>query len=263
MMPMRIAVCRGDSRTRVGGRGLRVIAALPLTLLMATAAGAQQSEFCVTCQGPDATYRCAFEGADASPARPGLQLHCISTLAREGRHASCSIGRATKAPCAGELKVLALPGAVPPGASPGAAIEAAGEAAPAAATDKPVQSTAVEPPQTDVEMQGVAQPAPAPALEPPPPPTKKAWNDNSGPAGEPAGPAGAPPEEAQTAEAKPDDAAAGEPQSDGLLKPLEGAGKAVGDAAKSTGEALGKAGEAVGSAAKKSWKCLTSLFGDC
>jgi hypothetical protein len=37
----------------------------------------------------------------------------------------------------------------------------------------------------------------------------------------------------------------------------------VSDAAKTTGDALGKAGDAVGSAAKKSWKCLTSLFGDC
>jgi hypothetical protein len=35
------------------------------------------------------------------------------------------------------------------------------------------------------------------------------------------------------------------------------------DAAKSTGSAIGKAGKAVGDAAKKTWTCISSLFGDC
>jgi len=44
---------------------------------------------------------------------------------------------------------------------------------------------------------------------------------------------------------------------------LQGVGEAVSGAAKSTGTALQNAGSAVGNAAKMTWKCLSSLFGDC
>jgi hypothetical protein len=126
----------------------------------------------------------------------------------------------------------------------------------------PAQTTAVEPPQADVEMQGVRQ---APALPMPSPPTanaKRTWNDSSGPAGEPAQNSPAPGQDVQAAKPAEDEPEEST-QSAGLMKPLDSAGKVVSDAAKTTGEALGKAGDAVGSAAKKSWKCLTSLFGDC
>jgi hypothetical protein len=44
---------------------------------------------------------------------------------------------------------------------------------------------------------------------------------------------------------------------------LKATGEAASDAAKSAGGALEKAGSAIGDAAKKSWNCLTSFFGDC
>lgn len=240
---------------RIWRAGVLVV---PLALLSGAVALAGQAEFCVTCQGPDATYRCAFDGDSAMPGRPGLQLHCISTLAREGGHQSCSIGRANKAPCAGALKVLALPGSSP-GAVQSDPVQADGPAPPAPAA---AQTTAVEPPQADVEMQGVRH-SPAAPMPSPPATAKRTWNDTSGPSsGETAQAPPAPAEDVQAA--KPvDEDADGDAQSSGLMKPLDGAGKAVSDAAKTTGEALGKAGDAVGSAAKKSWKCLTSLFGDC
>ena len=46
-------------------------------------------------------------------------------------------------------------------------------------------------------------------------------------------------------------------------KNLEEAGGAVKDTAKSAGGILQKAGSAVSNAAKKTWICVTSLFGDC
>lgn len=90
---------------------------------------------------------------------------------------------------------------------------------------------------------------------------KRTWSDTSGPSGQPVETAEAP--ESDGAAKSPAEAAGEQPASNDLMKPLDSAGKAVTNAAKTTGEALGKAGDAVGSAAKKSWKCLTSLFGDC
>jgi hypothetical protein len=46
-------------------------------------------------------------------------------------------------------------------------------------------------------------------------------------------------------------------------KGLKNAGNAVVDAAKKTGETIEKTGDAVGSVAKKTWRCISSMFGDC
>lgn len=46
-------------------------------------------------------------------------------------------------------------------------------------------------------------------------------------------------------------------------KGLKNAGDSVVDAAKKTGEVIGETGEVIGSAAKKTWRCLSSLFGNC
>lgn len=44
---------------------------------------------------------------------------------------------------------------------------------------------------------------------------------------------------------------------------LEKTGETAVEAAKTTGSAIGNAGKAVGDAAKKTWNCITSLFGNC
>jgi hypothetical protein len=46
-------------------------------------------------------------------------------------------------------------------------------------------------------------------------------------------------------------------------KSLEQGGDTAVEAAKSTGGVIQKAGKAVGDAAKKTWTCVTSFFGDC
>lgn len=50
---------------------------------------------------------------------------------------------------------------------------------------------------------------------------------------------------------------------DASKKGLNKAGKTVVDAAKTTGKTIEKTGDAIGSAAKKTWRCLSSMFGDC
>lgn len=261
----------------------RAVLGTILPVLCGIAAGRAQAEppeFCVTCTGPQAQYRCTFEDNGGQASAPGLQLYCISTLAREGKHESCAIGRATKQACPGTLKVLAMPD-LPP-SEPSAA-----EAPTAPAPARSMVRAPVAPPSDDVEMHGSTpgklttpsppQPAAPPQAEAPapaaktvavPPPAaaaaksdaKPAWNGSSGAPTPAAASPSATNEQAKSDEAGSEPEA---PDTPALVKPLETAGKAVGEAAKSTGSALSKAGDAVGSAAKKSWKCLTSLFGDC
>jgi hypothetical protein len=72
---------------------------------------AGEASYCVTCNGPDQTYLCrvAAGGAKASDA---LKLYCIMRTAKEGHHASCAAERATAA-CNGVLKVYSYDGPMP------------------------------------------------------------------------------------------------------------------------------------------------------
>lgn len=227
-------------------------AAICLSVPAASPASADPVEFCVTCSGPTAQYRCALPPGSGKTPPPGFQLHCISTLAREGGHESCTINRATQGACAGALKIMDVP------TVPSAPVEAAVpsppdvQQAPAAELGNRAAVPApspVGPPADDVEVKALAK-QPVAAHDSP---AKPVWDDTSGSPK----PAAEDPKPAQEA-AVPADGPQ-QPESD----PLKSAGQAVGDAAKSTGSALQKAGDAVSQAAKKSWKCLTSLFGDC
>ncbi len=220
---------------------------------LGTHSRAAEPEFCVSCAGPPAQYRCTFSGDASITPKGGLQLYCIATLAREGGHESCAVDRQTAGPCAGAPKVLALPAGAEPG---GVAEESPPPAQPAPAAD-PITPPA--PPS--------GSPAPAAAAPQPPqagpsvetktevPASSKKWSDQSGAPQKPAGtPAG-------TAKPEPDEKSQSAPATN--AEPVEEAGKAVTEAAESTGKALEKAGSAVGQAAKKTWKCLSTLFGDC
>jgi hypothetical protein len=200
------------------------VAALGLSHLGATAA-----EFCVSCDGPAAQYACSIDGAAAESGDPRLKLYCMTELAKTGGHASCSIDRAQPKPCGGIAKVLSAP----------EGLELAKPQTPA-----PVEVVAPEagaaPPDSDAAAKAVAATPPAAsrpnaqettvAKTPAPPKTVKEMVDKSS---------------EQTAES------------------LEKTGEAASSAAKSAGSALEKAGQAVGDAAKKTWTCVTSLFGDC
>ncbi len=115
-----------------------------LAALVAAAALAEQvpaAEFCVTCAGPEAVYRCTIaELPAAATTDPRAQLTCIKEMAMLGGHERCSISRATQGPCQGVAKSVALPPARVPADAP------AGEtAAPPAAAPAPVPQNAVQP----------------------------------------------------------------------------------------------------------------------
>jgi hypothetical protein len=179
------------------------------TLLSATlafvmcglAVQASAQEYCVTCTGPDAKYRCAI-GGDATPAARTSrgQLLCITELARTGHHASCSVGRTAEAPCEGEPRTVMFPSA-----ADGA------------------------PPLLMRPQPGIIGAQPGPAE--PQPATTGAQDSTA--AGQPAEPAAEAPPKTVEELAKQTVQASG----NGLKK----AGEAVGDTAKSTGQAVGNA----------------------
>lgn len=228
------------------------------TALAAAGVPAQSAppEFCVSCTGPQAQYRCTFSDDVHVAPQGGLQLYCITTLAREGGHQSCAVDRQSERPCNGTPKVLALPAGAP---------------------DDGVKETVTPPPSVtppDAAPAGSTAPANANAGQPQNPPTgnagaqapasSKTWSDSSGaPASPPKKDAEGDAQKGATQEADQKGPAddAGEPAT--VVEPVEKAGKAVSDAAKKTGKVLEDAGSAVGHAAKKTWKCLTTLFGDC
>jgi hypothetical protein len=205
--------------------------------LAVAVAAAEAGEYCVSCSGPDQSYRCEVDGgADAR-----AWLMCITELAREGGHESCSVDRNQSAPCPGIHKVLSAPvGPAPPmppvqvarpddgvrrsdGPPPGAQGAAASE---------------TEPEQVE-GAEGAAPPSQP--VKPRVPRTVEELADNTYQA------------------SKEGLKKAGETVS----STAEKAGTAVADTAKAAGDGLSKAGSAVGNAAEKTWNCLKSFFGDC
>jgi hypothetical protein len=199
--------------------------------IMALATRAPAAEFCVACSGPEATYRC--EVGTGSNADPRAWLMCITELAREGGHDSCSVDRNAPVPCPGIHKVLAAPeGPMPPSAPP-------------------VNIAVPEP---------VTAPPPAPA-QPPSAETAAAPEDPA--AGEPK-----PKRVPRTVEELAADTY--EQSKDGVKKAsqavsntVQKAGDAVTGTAQKAGEKISNAGTAIGDAAKKTWNCVTSLFQSC
>ncbi|KAB2914877.1 MAG: hypothetical protein F9K29_14165 [Hyphomicrobiaceae bacterium] len=64
---------------------------------------AEAQEYCVSCSEPNALYRCIIENA-----RPGggqsLQMLCVTTMAKTGGHATCSVKRGTVFECDGQIR---------------------------------------------------------------------------------------------------------------------------------------------------------------
>jgi hypothetical protein len=184
------------------------ICAIAAILLCALTISAAAQEFCVTCTGPDATYRCVIGGDATTAARSSRgQFLCITELAQSGHHASCSAARGQATPCPGETRTVMFPAGNDPGVPP-----------------------LVETP--------APPPTPSGGLAPPAAPGQQQAQPQ---APHETGPAQVPPAETQP--------------------------KTVEELAKKTGEAVtdsaNSAGNAVGDAMKKTWNCVTSLFGNC
>lgn len=86
----------------------RIAALAALLACLAASAEAGDVSYCVTCTGPDQVYRCRVTG-EGSRASDALKLYCVIRTAKEGRHASCSAENATPA-CAGVEKVYSYDG---------------------------------------------------------------------------------------------------------------------------------------------------------
>ncbi|MFT3730251.1 MAG: hypothetical protein QM780_02330 [Hyphomicrobium sp.] len=199
-----------------GAGGLALLAAAP----------ACATELCVKCTGPDASYACVVGSGSNSTLDTVSKFYCITTLAKAGQHASCSIDRSFNPPCPGERRELPIPAFLNNPAGDGQPNEAPSEPKPhgndaGPPTELPPQPGPPAPPQN-----AAVEP---PASEPPPKTVEEMVEKSAKSAG------------------------AGLSQTQ----------KSAGDAAKSASTALEKAGSAVGGAAKSSWKCLSSFFSNC
>lgn len=138
--------------------------ALALAALFGVPGPAVAATMCVTCVGPDATYRCVSEAA-SSPTDARYQFLCITEIAKSGGHQSCSVSRNASGPCEGPERVVGLApdyaaGTPPLNASPSdVAPTPAGMTPlpPAVATQPPLQPAATQAPvpatpsgQTDI-----------------------------------------------------------------------------------------------------------------
>jgi hypothetical protein len=76
-------------------------------------------EYCVTCEGPPAMYRCVIDGTEEGPGNnPSVSLYCISQMAKQGGHESCAVSRGAPFPCPGLTAIIKQPGNLPTMAEP-------------------------------------------------------------------------------------------------------------------------------------------------
>lgn len=127
----------------------RVQVAVGAGFVLAFADTAAALEYCVTCEGPPAMYRCVIDGTADGPGKdPSASLHCISEMAKHGNHTTCAVSRGAPFPCPGLTTVVQQPrnspsiGTAPHPIEPQAAgeppaKEAAPEAAPPEQTGQP------------------------------------------------------------------------------------------------------------------------------
>src|SRR6186997_635618 len=111
------------------------------SLVMSAAGQAAAQEYCVACSEPHGLYRCVIEGAQPRGGQ-SLQMLCVTAMAKDGGHATCSVKRGTVFECDGVVKRV-----------------------PWAALNVPAQTEAAAPQPWAIET---APPKPAPAASPVP-----------------------------------------------------------------------------------------------
>jgi hypothetical protein len=94
-----------SSRLSLAACGAGLIACASLAL-------ADDARYCVTCKNPDQTYVCHVIGESAGPS-DALKLYCVIRTAKEGNHASCSAER-SEASCRGIEKDYSYDGPMIP-----------------------------------------------------------------------------------------------------------------------------------------------------
>jgi hypothetical protein len=120
------------------------------SLVMSVAGQAAAQEYCVACSEPNGLYRCVIDGAQPRGGQ-SLQMLCVTAMAKEGKHATCSVKRANVFECDGAVKHIpwAALDSGPQAETPAPlALQPAPKSTPAAAP-KPAPDA---PPQTMVDL---------------------------------------------------------------------------------------------------------------
>lgn len=93
-------------------RALSLVAiAAGLSVCAVRPASAEQASYCVTCTNPDQTYVCRVEAGGSRPS-DALKLYCVIRTAKEGHHTSCA-AEGDSAGCHGVEKVYSYDGPMP------------------------------------------------------------------------------------------------------------------------------------------------------
>jgi hypothetical protein len=82
-----------------------------LLILATQAAYAGEATYCVTCKNPEQTYLCRVNAGGAKPS-DALKLYCIMRTAKEGQHGTCSAERGASG-CHGVEKAYSYEGPLP------------------------------------------------------------------------------------------------------------------------------------------------------
>ena len=204
---------------------------------------AQDATYCVTCNNPDQVYRCQVTGV-GSRANDAVKLYCIIRTAKEGNHASCSAERNAKS-CLGLAKVYNYDGpAIPPEVASDPRVQGLVDriARDQEAFDKPQEGKA---PKTMYELGGRAVSASRQGLR-----NARSRLGGSSEADEPVPLTSAPPpsptENLPAEESLP------------VAESLPAASEEM-----DRPNRVQRAGTAVGGFARKSYRCMTSLFRKC
>lgn len=72
---------------------------------------AGEAQYCLTCKNPDQIYLCQVNAGGKKPT-DALKLYCVMRTAKEGQHSSCSAEK-VKGPCNGVAKVYNYDGPMP------------------------------------------------------------------------------------------------------------------------------------------------------
>jgi hypothetical protein len=207
-----------------------------LSVCAAKMASAYQASYCVICQNPDQTYVCRVN-AGGSKASDALKLYCVIRTAKEGHHASCAAERASP-DCHGVEKVYSYDGPMPEDIASDPRIKNFADKIQRnqqTFDDKPKGNQ----PKTLVELTGRAVSASRKGLRN----ARGALGGSSQPSDQPLPPDTLPLNQSDASPAA-------------ETPPAESA-----DA--SHPNRLQRAGSAVGGAARKSYRCVLSLFRNC
>jgi hypothetical protein len=115
------------------------------------AGGAGGQEYCVSCTEPNAVYRCVIDGAQPGGNQP-LQVLCITTMAKQGGHATCGIKRGTVFDCDGPVKRIPWAELNSPSPPASSGRQSAAEPSPPPGWTAETKPDPQEPPKTVLEM---------------------------------------------------------------------------------------------------------------